>query len=469
MFRRALLTLAATSLGLTAPALAEPPRVELIDAEFETIDDQLETMDDQAASLADYNRLHYDENVRPAQDSSQRSSQNTRTTTRSRATRVPYMIGDSPFSSRLSGLGFEGVAISNIEHPIFGNRRYNVAENNTSLPTDRLLFAYRHFNNAYGTNVLGEINYLNADRFDIGFEKTLWDGMISGQLVAPLTRNIASDLNLFSGPSGDNLPVMDRSSDFGNLAATFKLLLTNRQKFALSAGLAVNIPTADDARIQQNFDDPTLVIASAPLVLSTAPTDISLDSHFKNETVNLIPYLSWVVRPTDRFFHQGFLQIDTPLNRSSAEVQVDGTITPDEFDYYSAATFNVASYGKIDQQTLLRLNVAFGYWLMQGTASDTIKGIAGIFECHYTTALDNANPFIVPVTRLDSNDFSLPDLPIDVVAGPTQNNFNQVNLTGGLTVDLGRLVVTNGIICPVTDSTNRSFDLEYSVYANVRF
>jgi len=462
MTPRLFIALATLVLAMLTPAAAQTPPSELDHA-------ALEALSEQAASLADYNRMHYDEHVRPAQASSQRSSQSSRTAARSRATRVPYMIGDSPFSSPLSGLRFDGANIANIEHPIFGNRRYNVAENNTSLPQDRLIFAYRHFNNAYGTNVLGEINYLNADRFDIGFEKTLADGMLSAQLVAPLTRQIASDLDLFSDPGGNNLPVTDRSSDFGNLAATFKLLLTQRQRFAVAAGLAVNIPTADDARIEQNFDDPSLVLSSAPLVRSMAPTSISLYSRFENETVNLIPFLTWAARPTPRFFHQGFLQIDAPLNRSNAEIQVDGLITPDDDAVYDDATFNVASFGKIDQQTLLRLNLAFGYWLVQGSSSDLVKGVAGIFECHYTTALDNANPFVVPVTTLDSADPLVPDLPIDVVAGPTRDEFNQVNLTAGVTLDFGRLVVTNGIICPVTDRPNRSFDLEYSVYANVRF
>ena len=34
----------------------------------------------------------------------------------------------------------------------------------------------------------------------------------------------------------------------------------------------------------------------------------------ENETVYLSPYLSWIVKPTSRFFHQGFLQIEVAAN-----------------------------------------------------------------------------------------------------------------------------------------------------------
>ncbi len=436
----------------------------------ETSDQGQEALDDQSGDLAAYNRMHYDENFQLAQASSNSSSDNSQPTTQARTSRVPYMIGDSPYSSTpLSGLAFEGVTISNMEHPIFGGNRFNLAENGVTLPEDRILFSYRHFNNAFGTNVLGESSFQDAERFDVGFEKTLFDSLCSVQLNVPLTRQFDTDLDIFSDPSSDNLPVTDRHGDLGNLAATFKLLMQNRRQFAWSLGCAVNIPTGDDARISQNFTDPDLILSQSPLVFSESPTNISFSGRFENQTVNLVPFAAWAIRPTSRFFHQGFLQIDTPLNTSDAEISVSGTITPDDSDEFDDTTFNVADSGKIDQQTLLRLNMAFGYWLTQGAPGDTLRGIAAIFECHYTSVLDNAHPFVVPVTTLESNDSFVSDVPINVVAGPTLNHFDQVNLTGGLTIDLGGLVITNGVIVPVTDSLNRSFDFEYNVHANVRF
>src|SRR6185295_1275456 len=104
-------------------------------------------------------------------------------------------------------------------------------------------------------------------------EKTLFDSLCSVQLNVPLTRQFDTDLDIFSDPTSDNLPVTDRHGDLGNLAATFKLLMQNRQKFAWSLGCAVNIPTGDDARISQNFTDPDLVLSQSPLVFSESPTN----------------------------------------------------------------------------------------------------------------------------------------------------------------------------------------------------
>ena len=291
---------------------------------------------DEQAEWADYNQeAGEDADVVLAQ-ATQGNSNNRggyRTAARSgRTSRVPYMIGDSPFSSSsINGaLAIEGLPVSNIEHPIFGGGRSNVAENNSVMPDDRVLFDYRHFHNATETNVLGATNNLDIERFVVGFEKSMFDGLLSAQLSVPLVRQLNSDLQVYDdGFSSVNVPVTDRHGEFGNMAVALKTLLCSRSRFAFSGGVAVNIPTADDAQITQYYNNPGVVLLDSPLVSSTAPTSIFLDARFDNDTVNLVPFFAWSYRGTDRFFHQGFVQVDTPLNRSDAQISVSGEITPD--------------------------------------------------------------------------------------------------------------------------------------------
>jgi hypothetical protein len=129
----------------------------------------------------------------------------------------------------------------------------------------------------------------------------------------------------------------------------------------------------------------------------------------------------------------------------------------------------VIQSGEIDQQTLLRLNLGFGYWLCQGERDGPLRGVAGLFEAHYTSTLDNANPLNLPLTRLTSTLPGVDDVPLDLLAGPQNDNLDQVNLSAGLAAYIGSYQVTNGVVVPVTDQANRSFDFEYSLQINRLF
>jgi hypothetical protein len=443
------------------------------------VSDEAESQFDEAGSLLGYgdSPLTYDDQIDLAQAASPSGpsrSMSTRTASRAgRTSRVPYMIGDSPESPNSSAslgmapsIGFQGIPIAEAEHPILFGSKFNAAENASSFPTDRVYANYRHFAGAHDVNVLGQQSSLPLERLDVGFEKTAFDGLMSVELRVPTVRQLNSDLAIFSGPGGDNLPVSDRHGELGNLGVNLKLLLFSRPTYGVSAGVGVTCPTGEDAHITMSLDEPDFVIAQSPLVSSTAPTNLTFVGQFDNDTVNLVPYLAWFVRPS-RFFHQGFLQIDTPLNRSDASVLVSGEITPDST--FSPETFNVYQTGELDQQTLLRLNAGFGYWICQGERGGPLRGLAALFETHYTTALDDAKPFVVPVTTLDAVAPGVADVPLNVVAGPTANNVDIVNLTAGVVADLGSCQITNGFIVPVTEGEDRQFDFEYSLQMNHRF
>jgi hypothetical protein len=387
---------------------------------------------------------------------------------RGRASRAPYMIGDSPYGPLAGNYAVEGVDLGAIDHPIFDGHRFNVAEANAVAPDDRFLFSYRHFHNVSSNNVLGTTSTVDVERFLVGIEKSLLDGMISVDFRVPLLRELNSDLVIFDdGIGGTNLPVADRHGTLGNLATTIKLLLTSRDNFAVSTGVAVNAPTAEDARISQDYLDPLIAIGDGSLAGTDDGTDFLIDGRFENNIVNLTPFVAWSVVPRAGFFHQGFLQVDVPLNRGNAQIDAAGNIEPD--GVYGAETFAISQTGKYEQQTLLRLNLSMGYWLYRGNRNDLVRGIAGMFEAHYTTALTDADPFVAELTTLTDGINPANDVPVNVVAGSSRNSFDQVNLAAGCAVDLGGMLVTNGFIFPVTDGPDRSFDFEYNLQVNKRF
>lgn len=404
--------------------------------------------------------------VRPIQARSGDQRNTTRTASRSRrSARTPYMIGDSPLDGdcphtmQTGGFAIDGLDIASVNHPVFNGNRFNASEAGSFLPTDRFIFTYRHLHNASSTNILGNLDTVDIERFIVGLEKTALDGMVSAEIRVPLLLQLDSDQLFFA--DGTSQVRGDRSGELGNISFNFKALLANRRKFAMGAGLAVNIPTAEDFTLEQDFNTP-FVIDPVNGVNGTA--DFGMFGQFQNETVGLIPYLAWAFRPTPRFFQQGFFQIDVPLNTSEASLDVDGDIIPDT-DYTAINISNTLS-GEIQRQTLLRLNLGFGYWLKQGRKQGVPTGLAALFEVHYTTNLDDGQNFNTPLGTLNDTSATLPDIPLTAVAGGNRD-FDVVNLSSGLALDLGGCVITNGVIVPISD--DRQFDFEYNLQVNKRF
>lgn len=397
-----------------------------------------------------------------------------RTASRSaRSTRLPYMIGDQfgggNGSMEMYGdMGLHGhdiTPISRIESPIFGGNRLNVAEANSTLPTDRLIFSYRHLSNAFESNIIGQTAMTDIEHFVVGFEKTFLDGMGSVQFQVPLLRQLDSDLNVYQDSFGSNLPVSDRHGELGNLATTIKLLLIERSTCALGGGVAVTAPTADDASIIGDFDT-TFPLAQSPAVSATSPSSFFFDAYFDNHTVNLVPFLAWAIRPNNGFFHQGFIQVDAPLNSSPARIVSQGTITPDTI--YDPETFNVEAEGRVKQRTLLRTNLAFGYWFRQADRQAIVRGIAGMVEVHYTHALDDPNSLVVPLATFTDPSTINDPFSLNITAGGPGGNVDIVNLSTGLVLDMGSCQITNGVVVPVSGNEryDRAFDFEYNLQVN---
>src|SRR5262249_14691025 len=122
---------------------------------------------------------------------------------------------------------------------------------------------------------------------------------------------------------------------------------------------------------------------------------ISID----NNIVNLAPFLTALWTPTERFFLQGFTQLDIPVGTDSIRYHVEKTgifgpgMGPNPLTQAIAAgqsavpPFNQSA--SITDQTLLHVDFGVGYWFRRDPC-DWIRAIAPTLELHYTTTLCNA-------------------------------------------------------------------------------
>ena len=123
-----------------------------------------------------------------------------------------------------------------------------MAENTSPLPQDRVYFDFSSFRNVPLTNSPSSVNSYAA-----GFEKTFFDGIMSVELRAPMATTLDNDI-YFDGPDRD-LDGHRRIREFG---LAFKTLLLRREKFLLSGGLAMTLPTAQNTQyiFANQFDAP---------------------------------------------------------------------------------------------------------------------------------------------------------------------------------------------------------------------
>ncbi len=383
---------------------------------------------------------------------------------------VPFMIGDTGAGTCMS---FSGLLDVELSHPTLACSRLNISENNSPLPTDRLFFSYRHFHNATSTRFFQFEQDFDVDRYTLGGEKTFWDGMMSFEIRLPLENRLTSQpftydvldppffLNPAQFPPGFAPIGGGTRGELGNVSLVLKALLYERCNTAISAGLGVTLPTAQDVDYLITTDD-TLIFPSLPGV--SANSSVLLDVFASNETVYLAPFLAWLNRPNSRFFHQGFLQVEVAANPSSMVVAGDGLN-----DFF----FNNVFVGTLDwitpfptgrtnlfAQTLMRLNLGWGYTVLDNPRADFLQQLTAMFEVHYTTTLQDAKISSIPVTVQGSLG-SIPVQSIDF--GNRLNRVDIVNMVLGLSAKTGNWIFTNGVTVPLSSSEERPFDFEYNL------
>ena len=161
-----------------------------------------------------------------------------------------------------------------------------IAENVSPMPRDRIFFNYSYFQDAQFSQVLQS----DVNRFTPGFEKTFMDGNGSIEFRAPFATSLDSVVNLSDGQTNSG------NVAWGNLNLTAKILMYRSSSFAFSTGLQVVVPTARDT------------------ILKSDVTGDVVDGRISNGATHLLPFAGWLYTPNDRFFGQGFLQVDTDAN-----------------------------------------------------------------------------------------------------------------------------------------------------------
>ena len=227
------------------------------------------------------------------------------------------------------------------------------------------------------------------------------------ELKAPLDDGLNAT-QLVNGTTGENEGTL-----FGTLAITPKVLLHRDDSWAMSAGLAIGLPTSPDAVLR----------GAGP------PTRVTDDS------VHVAPFLGLLLTPNDRWFSISYLQFDFDTNGNRVFAN----------DLFA---------GRIQDPALMYVDFSVGYWLFNDDSSSCgggrlWTGMAPIIELHYTTTLQNADELqgiIMPVSRR-----------VDIL-----------NLTAGFFFKLGPSAgLTVAGVAPLrTKGADKEFDAEVLVQFN---
>ncbi len=299
-----------------------------------------------------------------------------------------------------------------------GCGRLNIADNNNTIPQDRVYLLFNQFENAFTANTsfrfatsgTNETYTFSPDRFTLGFEKRspdcLWS--VEARIAAASQFDFTNEKPSSIGTSGGQL---------GNLDIIVKRMVYQTRTTALALGLGVDIPTGSRAE------------------------GVFFGDFFRvnNQSLHLVPFVAIASTPRPAFFYQAFLQMDVATNGNT----VDSSFGPP---------------GSLYEQTLMHLDLETGYWLYRNQCACVLTGLASVVELHYTRTMQGAHS--VEDTFLGGS--------ILFTSGPGQ--MDVVDLTIGLHAELARQTLLRvGASFPLTTDQNRTFDNEIQVQLERRF
>jgi hypothetical protein len=228
------------------------------------------------------------------------------------------------------------------------------------------------------------------------------DNLMSIELRVPFSQMLSSDQVGFTGGVED--------TEFGNLTMAWKVLLWGTRSTAISAGLGVNFPTADDFRLW----DP---VTGRPVL------------ELKDESVHLMPFVGWAWTPGGRVFAQSFIQLDFDSGGN-------------DFLEYGERV------GTYNDQSLMFVDGLLGYWLYRNRCASYITGIAGLLELHYTSTIQDTDAVFTGPGRLIANPF---------------NRIDVLNLTAGLAMNITEVTSLRvAAAAPLRNKHERFGDLDFS-------
>jgi hypothetical protein len=273
--------------------------------------------------------------------------------------------------------------------------RTKVADGNSPLPQDRVYLHYGLFN---GVPIAP--GGLTMNRFTPGLEKMFWDGTASVEMRFPFAASLDSNIQVPDGIGGQDV-------EFGNIAIYLKVLIYASQRLALSGGLGVTSPTAEDLKVRLADGTPLL--------------------RLENDSPHLQPFLAGLFTPHDRWFAQGFLQLDIDPHGNSLSFNTGHGLTP---------------VGRLNDSTYLMADAGIGCWLHRSPFG-VLTGVAPTVEVHYNTSLQEADSVALGGVRV----------------GNFGDRVEALNLTAGATFCFGpssRLAV--GYVAPLGGGADRQLD-----------
>ncbi|MGA2062552.1 MAG: hypothetical protein ABSG67_18885 [Thermoguttaceae bacterium] len=338
---------------------------------------------------------------------------------------TPNMFGD--FFNNVGGS--VSVASGFADLPLAAaSRRVKIAEDDNALIQDRVFFLYNHFEDALqmGTSTLFPVTRtersFSVDRYTFGLEKSLnccW----SIELRMPLAGQTEFQTPDF-GISGGST---------GNLAVIVKREIYESDDTTVAVGLGIDTPTGS------NVEGYASIIS---------PKTNYFTVH--NDAVHLLPFIGFVSAPNHRFFYQGFAQVDIPTNGNRI----------DYINAFGTTIVNSGTYGILNEQNLMYLDLSGGCWLYRNPCACGLTGLAALLEFHYTTTLQNTD--VVEQTAYPP--------PFLITFENFANRVDIVNLTVGLHAEFAnRTLCRVGGVFPLCSGDNRSFNSEVQVQVERRF
>jgi hypothetical protein len=285
--------------------------------------------------------------------------------------------------------------------------RMKLAENVSPLPRDRVFFNYSFFDNVPLRNP-----GINMSRYTPGFEKTFFNEMTSFELRAPFASTLDSQF------AADTVPGSGHA-EFGDVFMAFKALVCGGATWDVSGGLSLTLPTADNTIV--GLSDGTELVK------------------FENKSVHVMPFVGGLWTPSDRFFAQGFVQVDIDANGDPVYLNQYGT--------------GLLPAGRMQETNFLYADLGIGYWMYRAGEFDNrpITGIAPTLEIHHNASLQSAD-----VIR--SGAFQI---------GQEYENVQMTDLVAGATVEWKmHSTLTAGYVIPVGDSNDQQFDGELRLFWN---
>ena len=285
--------------------------------------------------------------------------------------------------------------------------RTKIADDTSPIPQDRILFDYSFFD-----DVPLAPGGVNVHRFAPGFEKTFLDGAMSFEMKIPCAVTLDSTVVQDGGYDLSH-------GEFGDVALTLKALLFNSDRLAIAGGLMVTVPTASDANV--------VLADGTPLV------------RIENRSTHLAPFLGFLWTPNERFFLQGFYQVDVEAGGCPVLVDLNGLA--------------LQNIGTLHDTTYQCIDLGMGSWLYRGHGRyGRLTGWAWTAELHGNDSFSPTSPVVADNWQIGDS-----------------NSFDSWNMTIGTHLEFNdRSVLTLAYVDPL-GGHDRQFNGEFRLMFNYYF